>query len=83
MVKDSKNDFLSPATYSSLAKLLEVTACLKRFINNFKHPKSELCIVCLLVEEMEQARNVWTCVAQAESFPQEVAVLKVETACFK
>ena len=29
-------------------------------------------------EEMEQARKFWICVAQAESFPQEVAVLKLK-----
>ncbi|KAL9977438.1 hypothetical protein ACROYT_G014841 [Oculina patagonica] len=34
VVKDSKNNFLSPANYSSLTKLLKVTAYLKRFIFN-------------------------------------------------
>ena len=78
VVKDSKNDFLSPAKYSSQTKLLKVTAYLKRFICNCKHPTSERRIGSLLVQEMEQARKFWICVAQAESFPQEVAVLKLE-----
>ncbi len=77
VVKDSKNDFLSPARYSSLTKLLKVTAYLIRFIYNCKHPKSERRIGSLLVElEMEQARRFWICVAQAESISQEVAALK-------
>ena len=78
VVKDSRNDFLSPAKYSSLIKLLKVTAYLIRFIYNCKHPKSERRIGSLMVEEMEQARKFWICVAQAESFPQEVAVLKLK-----
>ena len=75
VVKDSRNEFLSPAKYSSLTKLLKVTAYLIRFIYNCKHPKSERHIGSLMVGEMEQARRFWICVAQAESFPQEVAVL--------
>ena len=51
-MKNSKNDFLSPAKYSSLTKLLKVTAYLKRFIYNCKHPKSERRIGSLLVEEI-------------------------------
>lgn len=41
VVKDTKNDFSSPSKYSSLKKLIKVTAYLKRFIFNCKHPKSE------------------------------------------
>jgi len=78
VVRDSKNDFLSPAKYSPLTQLLKVTAYLKWFIYMYtcKHPKSERRIGSLLVEEMEQAQKFWICIAQAESFPQEVAVLK-------
>ena len=75
-MNDSRNDFLSQAKYLSLTKLLKVTAYLIRFIYNCKHPKSERRIGSLIVKEMEQARKSWICVAQAESFPQDVAVLK-------
>ena len=74
--KDTKNEYFSPAKYSSLAKFLRVTAYLTWFIYNCRHLKSEGRIGTLLVEEIEQARKFWICTTQAESIPQEVAALK-------
>ena len=70
--EDTKNEYFSPAKYSSLTKFLRVTAYLNRFIYNCRHLKSERRIGTLLVEEIEQARKFWI----RASFPQEVAALK-------
>ena len=74
--KDTKNEYFSPAKYSSLARFLRVTAYLTRFIYNCRHSKSEGRIGTLLVEEIEHAQKFWIRTTQAESFPQEVAALK-------
>ena len=74
--EDTKNEYSSPAKYSSLTKFLRVTAYLNRFIYNCRHLKWERRIGTLLVEEIEQAQKFWIHTTQEESFPQEVAALK-------
>ena len=51
--EDTKNEYFSPAKYSSLTKFLRVTAYLNCFIYNCRHLKSERRIGTLLVEEIE------------------------------
>ena len=63
---------------SSVTKFLIVTAYLTRFIYNCRHLKSERRIGTLLVEEIDQALQFWIGVTQMESFPQEVAALKLK-----
>ena len=73
--EDTKNEYFSPAKYSSLTKFLRVTAYLNRFIY-CGHLKSERRIGTLLVQEIKQARKFWIRTTQEESFPQEVAAFK-------
>jgi len=61
VVKDSKNDFLSPAKYSSLTKLLKVTA---------------YALVLCWLKRWSRLESFGSALPQAESFPQEVTVLK-------
>ena len=79
-VKDTKNqiEHFSPARYSSLTRFLRVTAYLSRFIYNCRHSKSERRVGTLLVEDIEEGRKFWVRSTQAESFPQEVAALKLK-----
>ena len=76
--KDTKNEYFSPAKYSSLTNFLRITAYLTRFICNCRHLKSARRIGTLLVEDIEQARKLRILTTQAESFHQEVVALKAK-----
>ena len=76
ITQDRREEFISLSKYSSLTRLLRVTAYCLRFICNCRHLKMERKSGPLLVEELEKAQKFWICTAQAESFPDEILALK-------
>ena len=72
----SKEEFISLAKYSSLTRLLRVTAYSFRFVYNCRCRRPDHQSGPLLVEELEHARKFWIGTAKVKSFPQEIATLK-------
>ena len=72
----SKEEFISLAKYSSLTRLLRVTAYSFRFVYNCRCRRPDHQTGPLLVEELEHARKFWIGTAKVKSFPQEIATLK-------
>ena len=72
----SKEEFISLTKYSSLTRLLRVTAYSFRFVYNCRCRRTDRQSGRLLVEELERAQKFWIGNAQVKSFPQEIATLK-------
>ena len=68
----TNSEFTGFVKYSSLTKLLHVTAYLIRFFNNCRCPKSERLTGLLLVRELEHSKKTLIRLVQAETFPTEV-----------
>ena len=67
----SREEFISLTKYSSLTRLLRVTAYSFRFVYNCRCRRTDRQSGPLLVEELERAQNFWIGAAQVKSFPQE------------
>ena len=67
----SKEEFISLAKYSTLTRLLRVTAYSFRFVYNCRCRRTDRQSGPLLVEELERAQKLWIGNAQVKSFPQE------------
>ena len=60
--------------YSSLSKLIRVTAWILRFIRKLKHKKKE--IGPLTISELKDARKHWELYIQQKNFPEAYKALK-------
>ncbi|KAL1232567.1 Alkanesulfonate monooxygenase [Trichinella spiralis] len=69
--------------YSSLTKLLNVTAYVFCFITNCKVTPEERKTTPLHVREIDQAEQFWLKTLQNEEFPEELVLLKRERNCRK
>ncbi|XP_011883908.1 PREDICTED: uncharacterized protein LOC105571050 [Vollenhovia emeryi] len=75
---EEPNDVLR--RYSSLDRLLRVSAICFRFLYNAQHPQGRR-TGFLTAAELTSARNRWVRIAQAEDFSEELARLRSEQRC--
>ena len=60
---------MDPQKFSSLRRLLRVTAFVQRFLSNARVPSAERQLGTLTVHELSKARKYWEHLAQAQGYP--------------